>query len=163
MPTDPTAPSAIQDPLQGLGAQLRARRKALKVSATAAAEAAGMSRVTLHRIEKGEPSVTIGAYFQAAAVLNLQIGILPPPATTHAASTATTGEGWIPVRIPLADYPQLQRLAWQVQDQQTLTPREAQDIYERNARHLDREALTAQEHQLIEALRTALGTAGHGV
>jgi transcriptional regulator with XRE-family HTH domain len=36
--------------------------KALKVSATTAAEAAGMSRMTLHRIERGEPSVTMGAY-----------------------------------------------------------------------------------------------------
>ena len=42
--------------LQELGAQIRARRKALGVSATAAAESAGMSRVTLHRIEKGAPT-----------------------------------------------------------------------------------------------------------
>ena len=41
--------------LQDLGARIRARRKSLGVNATAAAESAGMSRVTLHRIEKGEP------------------------------------------------------------------------------------------------------------
>ena len=54
-----TTQSAAQ--LQALGAQLRARRKALRVSSTVAAEATGMSRVTLHRIEKGEPSVAAGA------------------------------------------------------------------------------------------------------
>ena len=56
-------PSAAQtlSELKALGAQLRAQRKALKVNATVAAEAAGISRVTLHRIEKGEPSVTMGA------------------------------------------------------------------------------------------------------
>ena len=47
--------------LLALGEQLRAQRKRLGVSATTAAEAAGMSRVTLHRIERGEPSVTMGA------------------------------------------------------------------------------------------------------
>jgi len=43
---------------------LAEKRKALRVSATVAAEAAGMSRVTLHRIEKGEPSVTMGGLEQ---------------------------------------------------------------------------------------------------
>ncbi|MBC7603974.1 MAG: helix-turn-helix domain-containing protein, partial [Ramlibacter sp.] len=51
----PLAPPAI-DSLNTIGATLRARRKAMKVSAVAASEAAGISRVTLHRIEKGEPS-----------------------------------------------------------------------------------------------------------
>ena len=36
-------------PLQTLGAQMRARRKTLRLSATVTAEAAGMSRVTLWR------------------------------------------------------------------------------------------------------------------
>ena len=46
--------------LASLGQRIRARRKQHKVTATTAAEAAGMSRVTLHRIERGEPSVTMG-------------------------------------------------------------------------------------------------------
>ena len=50
-----------EEALAELGAALRLRRQSLKVNATAAAEAAGMSRVTFHRIEKGEPSVTAGA------------------------------------------------------------------------------------------------------
>ncbi|MFG6415730.1 helix-turn-helix domain-containing protein [Roseateles sp. DC23W] len=43
-----------------LGARIRAQRQRQRVSATHAAEAAGLSRVTLHRIERGEPSVTMG-------------------------------------------------------------------------------------------------------
>lgn len=35
-----------------------------------------MSRVTLHRIERGEPSVTMGAYLNALAVLGLDFEIL---------------------------------------------------------------------------------------
>ncbi len=73
--------------LRVLGTCLAEKRKALRVSATVAAEAAGMSRVTLHRIEKGEPSVTMGAWSKAIAALGLRphhqciahaIGICPP-------------------------------------------------------------------------------------
>ena len=59
--------------LGAIGACIRAQRKALHVSATTAAEAAGMSRVTLHRIERGEASVTMGAYLNATAALGLAL------------------------------------------------------------------------------------------
>ena len=52
----PILPEQCMAQLQALGEQVRARRKALRLSATVTAEAAGLSRVTLHRIEKGEPA-----------------------------------------------------------------------------------------------------------
>jgi transcriptional regulator with XRE-family HTH domain len=64
-----TTQSAAQ--LQALGAPLRARRKALRVSSSVAAEATGMSRVTLHRIERGEPSVAAGAWANAMTALGM--------------------------------------------------------------------------------------------
>jgi hypothetical protein len=65
--------------------------------------------------------------------------------------------GWWPVRIALADYPQLKSLAWQVHGTDHLTPVEAFDIYERNARHLDSTNLTEQEQTLWQALQQAFG------
>jgi len=59
------------------------------------------------------------------------------------------------VRIPLADYPQLKALAWQVQGADHLTPVEAHDIYERNARHIDDAAISADEQALRQALQAA--------
>jgi len=55
MPARPplTSPAATAK-LKVLGEQIRARCEALGTNATVTAEAAGMSRVTLHRIEKGE-------------------------------------------------------------------------------------------------------------
>lgn len=143
------------DKLIALGKKIRSQRKALRISATATAEAAGMSRVTLHRIEKGEASVTIGAYLSAMAALGLDFDIAPTdsPATPPPASDSA---GWIPARIALRDYPQLRQLAWQVHGTDTLTPREALDIYERNGRHLDTQALEPHEQQLIAALHLAL-------
>lgn len=142
--------------LQALGGQLRAQRKALKVSATVAAEAAGVSRVTLHRIEKGEPSVTMGAWANAAAALGMQLSLQQPHKAPQN-NSPVKGEGWWPVRIALADYPRLKALAWQVQGTDHLTPVEAHDIYERNARHLDTIAMTADEHALWTALQVAFG------
>lgn len=139
-----------------LGKQIRAHRKMLRINATAAAEASGMSRVTLYRIEKGEPSVTMGAYCNAMMALNMDFGILTPgkPAANE---IDVDHQGWIPARIHLSEYPQLKQLAWQVHGTDELTPVEALSIYERNWRHVDVQALDPHEKQLIDALRAGLG------
>ncbi|MEO6321051.1 MAG: helix-turn-helix transcriptional regulator [Polaromonas sp.] len=156
---NPAIATMAADKLIALGEQIRAHRKALRISATAAAETAGMSRVTLHRIENGEPAVTIGAYFNAMAALKLDFGIIKPADLATEVPDADR-EGWIPARIKLADYPQLKQLAWQVHGTDALTPAEALSIYERNWRHVDVQALAQRERQLVDALR--LGFAGRG-
>lgn len=130
-----------------LGLDIRARRKALGVSAQAAAAAAGMSRVTWHRIEGGEPSVTMGAYLNALGALGLEIQV-----GDVAAAPVGVEAPPVPQRIRLADYPQLQRLAWHAPGLTELTPAEALGLYERNWRHLDREALDPKERALLDAL-----------
>jgi len=158
----PPQSEAVTARLGELGQQIRERRKTLRVSATAAAEAAGMSRVTLHRIEAGEASVTIGAYMNVLAALQLELAILLPTETAGEESQVDT-RNWIPTRVRLADYPQLEQLAWQVHGTDTLTPTEALDIYERNKRHLDLQAMDPRERNLVDALRLALGERGRGV
>ncbi len=139
--------------LLALGEQLRAQRKRLGVSAATAAEAAGMSRVTLHRIERGEPSVTMGAYLNAANAVGLALGLASPqPPASNSGQAATA-----PARIRLAGYPQLERLAWQFQGASEVTPAEALSLYERNWRHIEQGALTRHERALIEALVASLG------
>lgn len=152
----PVIASIVADKLGALGQQIRAHRKALRVSATTAAQAASMSRVTLHRIESGEPSVTMGAYLNVMAALGLDFDIVTPAIAT-ADKSEQDRSGWIPARIRLTDYPQLKQLAWQIQGTDALTPREALDIYERNWRHLDLDAMEPRERQLVDALRLALG------
>lgn len=146
----------LSRPLQALaadmGAQIRVQRKQLKVSAVAAAEAAGMSRITWHRIEKGEVSVTLGAYMLAANVVGLRVSL-----QAIRAAEPTDDNAVIPISIKLSDYPQLKQLAWQVTGVDTLTPVEALDFYERNWRFVDQAALTPKEQALINALHMALG------
>jgi transcriptional regulator with XRE-family HTH domain len=151
----PIIAKSVADKLIELGGQIRVHRKKLRINATAAAEAAGMSRVTLYRIEKGEPSVTVGAYFNAMVALGMAFEI-----TTDKSAAGKSGVdhiGWIPTRIHLSDYPQLKQLAWQVHGTDELTPIEALSIYERNWRHVDVQALEPHEKQLVEALHIGLG------
>ena len=154
----PANPAIVTEQLAALGAHIRAQRKALRVSATALAEAAGMSRVSVHRIELGEPSVTMGAYLNVLAALGMTFSAT---AMGEEPSENLTDDkaGWLPARVRLADYPALKQLAWQVQGTDELTPREALGIYERNWRHLDEAALLPRERNLIDALRLAFGGA----
>jgi DNA-binding XRE family transcriptional regulator len=157
MPAKPPATtSVITEQLIGIGQHIRAHRKFLRISAMMAAEAAHISRVTLFRIEKGEPAVTMGAYMNVMAALGLNFGVVTP-AEPNADRQMLNCEEWIPARIFLSNYPQLKQLAWQVHGVETLSPTEAWDIYERNWRHLDKRALTLNERQLIDALRLAFG------
>ncbi len=152
----PAIATKTADQLIALGQKIAAHRKALGVSATAAAEAAGMSRVTLYRIEKGHPAVTMGAYMNAMTALGLNFGLIMPAELVEPQQSMNR-DGWIPTRIPLSDYPQLKQLAWQVHGTETLTPIEAWDIYERNWRHIDEKTLTTYERQLINGLRSVFG------
>jgi transcriptional regulator with XRE-family HTH domain len=146
----PPLPPRQAELLTRLGEQLRRARKQQKVPAAATAEAAGMSRVTLHRIEQGEPSVTVGAWLAAAAALGLELAVVDPSAPAQA-------DAALPESIRLADFPQLKMLAWQLQGVEELTPQEAFSLYERNWRHVDARALTMKEIALIDALTRTLG------
>jgi transcriptional regulator with XRE-family HTH domain len=154
------APSTLQGAgrrLEAFGRRIHARRKALKISATTTAEAAGMSRMTLHRIERGEPSVTMGAYMNALAALGLDVEVIAPAdgAVEKAAVPASPRTPTKTVRV--ADYAQLRRLVWQLPADAELTPEEAWGTYERNWRHADPSALEDNERQLLAELARMLG------
>ena len=148
-----------------LGMRIRDHRKALRISATDAAEAAGMSRVTLHRIERGEASVAMAAYFSATAALGLELQVVTPPERSRGgrvdpiappAPPAPPASPTLPATIRLADYPQLERLAWQQHGLVEVSPAEALSLYERNWRHVDLQAMDLHEHALVKALAREL-------
>lgn len=140
--------------IAALGQAIRQRRLSLGVSATSLAQAAGLSRVTLHRLEHGHPSVTLGACLEVLTALNLQVSVAPltGPETEPVRPLRQTGA---PDMIPLADYPQLRELAWHVQGLESLTANEAAGIYRRNERHIDPSRLSERERDLIRVLTGA--------
>lgn len=62
--------------LQQMGENLKLARKRRKLTTLQVAERAAINRSTLVEIEKGNPSVSMGAYFNTLRVLGLQNDIL---------------------------------------------------------------------------------------
>ncbi|MGV1012952.1 MAG: helix-turn-helix domain-containing protein [Flavobacterium sp.] len=57
--------------LEQMGENIKLARKRRKLTAIQVAERADIVRTTLYQIEKGNPSVAIGAYFNVLRVLGL--------------------------------------------------------------------------------------------
>ena len=144
-----------------LGKTLQMRRKALGVRSQVAADCACISRVTLHRIEKGEPSVSIGAYVQVSKVLGLGLFALEknpePPAPRLNPGRSFDANRPNDEQIPIRCYPQLKELAWQLREDAVISPRDALNIYERNWRFMDLKSLTSEEYALVEQLKETVG------
>jgi transcriptional regulator with XRE-family HTH domain len=134
--------------LQAIGASIRRRRQQLGVSAVATAAAAGISRVTLHRIETGAASVTLGALMNVLDALDLCLADLDAAPAHDAAATE-------PELIELHSYPVLQQLSWHVQGSSALRPAEAAALYARRRRRREPDPLLPHELKLIRALEVA--------
>ncbi len=61
--------------LESLGADIRVARLRRNLTAENIAERAGISRLTVHRIENGSPSVAIGSYLQVLVALGIEEGL----------------------------------------------------------------------------------------
>ena len=58
--------------LEIMGENIKLSRKRRKLTSIQVAERAGIDRGTLREIERGNPSVSMGAYFNVLRALNLQ-------------------------------------------------------------------------------------------
>ena len=58
--------------LQRVGENIKLARKRRKLTTIQVSERAAIDRTTLYQIEKGTPSVSMGAYFNVMRVLGLQ-------------------------------------------------------------------------------------------
>jgi transcriptional regulator with XRE-family HTH domain len=72
MPASAQLPSAFERQLLiQLGERLRRARKLQGVTAVALADRAGVSRMTLHAVEAGEPAPTMGTYLRVMSALGV--------------------------------------------------------------------------------------------
>lgn len=62
--------------LEQLGENIKLARKRRKLTTLQVAERAGIARNTLYLLEKGSPSVSLGALFNVLRVLNLHEDLL---------------------------------------------------------------------------------------
>jgi transcriptional regulator with XRE-family HTH domain len=61
-----------QKMFEQIGENIKLARKRRKLTTQQVSERAGIHRATLYRIEKGDPAVSIGLFFNVFRVLNLQ-------------------------------------------------------------------------------------------
>ena len=159
--------------LEALGERLRLARRRRKWTAERVAAEAGITRVTLRRVEAGEPGVLMGTYLRVLATLGLAQDLIlvarddklgrrlqdealtrsAVPTVVKSAATNTPRSQ----SIRLADYPMLREVAWSTDDAAELTPPEAFALYERNWRHIDRAAMNSRERDLVEHLTKTVG------
>ena len=170
MPARPaTLPPTFAQLLAELGERLRNARLRRKLTAGDVAASAGVSRVTVHRAERGEPAIATGTLIRIMGALGLagdlallarddktgrllQDGQLRARRSTAAAATKP------PRRIRVERYPQLRQIAWHPgAPTLELGPEEAFALYERNWRHVDRAAMTASEAALVRRLTATVG------
>jgi len=66
-----TLPLAARKALAKLGEDIAVARKKRRISTVSMAERAFISRKTLHKLERGDPTVSIGIYATVLSILNL--------------------------------------------------------------------------------------------
>ncbi len=133
--------------LANVGEKVLLQRKKVKVAAESVALAAGISRVTLHRIEKGEPGVNLGAFISVLCALGMHLNLESDD------GEAKQQPNMIDLKkIAIKDYPQLKNISWQLRDEAVLNAQEAKGIYERNEKYISFENLQPDELELIRQL-----------
>lgn len=170
MPANPSLlPEAETHHLVDLGERLRKARLRRQLTASAVAARAGITRVTLHRAERGEPALTVGTIIKVMGVLGLasdfallarddQAGRLIQDEQLPPRRATKPRQPRVDQLIRLDHYPQLKQIAWHLGSNTTeLEPAEAFALYERNWRHIDHAALEPSEHALIQQLTARVG------
>lgn len=70
-----TLPRVARKALVKLGADITVARKKRRISTVSMAERAFISRATLYKVEKGDPTVSMGVYATVLAILGLAKGL----------------------------------------------------------------------------------------
>mgnify|MGYP003641186249 CR=1 FL=1 len=71
-----TFPDALKPIMRQMGSDLSASRKSRRITQKDMAERLNISRVTLGRLEQGDPRVSFGTYAMAAYVLGMEQRLL---------------------------------------------------------------------------------------
>jgi transcriptional regulator with XRE-family HTH domain len=74
-PAHNTLPRSARSALLKLGEDIAVARKKRRISTVSMAERAFISRGTLYKVEKGDPSVSMGVYATVLSILGLADGL----------------------------------------------------------------------------------------
>ena len=92
-------PIPVQKALRRLGKDINAARRRRRIAMDLMSERAGFSRITLSKIEKGNPSVSMGAYASALFVLGMADNLAQVADASHDIVGREMEEESLPKRI----------------------------------------------------------------
>lgn len=144
-------------PIQNLaafGAAIRQQRKALGLTQEEVARRVGCRRQTIVELEGGK-NVRLDLALAAMTALGHGLQVVPALPGKSAPETRAREPG--AHRIPVAKYPQLKMICWNLRRDTQLEPEEALARYERNWRFIDPATLTRSEARLIDRLKNTVG------
>ncbi len=96
---DSTLPIPIRRALRKLGGDIRDARRRRRISTMIMAERAMISRMTLNKIEKGDPNVALGRYANVLFVLGMTDQLAELVAPKHDAVGLSLEDDFLPKRI----------------------------------------------------------------
>ena len=82
-----------------LGSDIAAARRERRLTASDLAERAGISAVTLRRVEHGDPTVALGTFFELATLLGIQLFAADPSELAALIDRGRTRLALLPARI----------------------------------------------------------------
>ena len=94
-----TLPLPAKRALEKVGADIRDARRRRRIPTALMAERAGISRMTLNKIEQGDPGVSMGAYASVLFVLGLASRLEELADASHDATGLAVEEEHLPKRI----------------------------------------------------------------
>jgi transcriptional regulator with XRE-family HTH domain len=97
--SEATLPIPVRRALKKLGADIRDARRRRRIPTTTMAERSLISRVTLTKVEKGDPSVSLGIYATVLFVLGMTERIAELADPRHDAIGLSLEEERLPQRI----------------------------------------------------------------
>jgi transcriptional regulator with XRE-family HTH domain len=101
-PSTPTVPIPVTRFLRKLGHDIRDARRRRRIPVAILAERASISRMTLNRVEKGDPRVSAGAYATVLFALGMAERLADVADPRHDAVGRELDEEHLPERIRLS-------------------------------------------------------------
>ena len=98
----PTAPIPVTRALRKLGHDIRDARRRRRIPVAILAERASISRMTLNRVEKGDPRASVGAYATVLFALGMAERLADVADPRHDAIGRELEEEHLPERIRLS-------------------------------------------------------------
>src|SRR5579864_1565410 len=98
-------PLPVVRSLRKLGADIRDARRRRRIPTAIMAERATISRMTLHKVELGDPSVSLGAYATVLFILGLTDRLADLADVKHDSTGLQLDEERLPLRIRLPRRP----------------------------------------------------------